>query len=177
MKMAGYQPPTRNEYAPLFHRTLRDTVQTLIRVDDEKEIKRVCDLIDVAEAPPPIITEGAFETVKELSKGYALAVVTSRIKAYAYEPPLDTLESYFKAMVAYEDTQNHKPNPKPLLLAASQLGVRPQECIYVGDAESDLVAAHAAGMKFILYSKEKIDGADASTPDFGKIVGLVQQLS
>ncbi len=177
MKQAGYQPPTKDEYIPLFHRTMRDTVKIIAKTDDEHEIRRICDLINIVDAPPPIVATGAPEAIEELSKHYVLAVVTSRIKAYAYEPPLNTLEHFFRATVAYEDTENHKPHPEPLLLAADQLKVRPEECVYIGDVENDLMAARAAGMKFILYSKEEITGADACASDFGSVVKLVRSLS
>ncbi|HLZ22617.1 MAG TPA: HAD family hydrolase [Ktedonobacterales bacterium] len=47
-----------------------------------------------------------------------------------------------------------KPHPRGLLLAAERLGVRPDECVYVGDrAEVDGPAAEAAGMPcFIVTS-------------------------
>lgn len=176
MTRAGYRAPTKDEYLPLFHRTLRDTVQILTGLKSEAEIKRICDLIDVVGNQPPIITAGAPKVIKDLSREYALAVVTSRNKAYAYEPPLNALEPFFKATVAYEDTTRHKPDPEPLLLAASQLGVRPEECVYVGDVENDLTAARAADMKFILYSKEGKDGADGRVSRFKDIPKLIHQL-
>lgn len=39
-----------------------------------------------------------------------------------------------------------KPHPMPLLEAARQLGVAPEQCVYVGDDERDVAAARAAGM-------------------------------
>ncbi|WP_392544334.1 HAD family hydrolase [Oryzobacter telluris] len=45
-----------------------------------------------------------------------------------------------------EDTDRHKPEPDPLLHAASALGVDPATCVYVGDATVDVLAAKAAGM-------------------------------
>jgi N-acetyl-D-muramate 6-phosphate phosphatase len=39
-----------------------------------------------------------------------------------------------------------KPHPAPLLHAAQSLGVAPAQCIYIGDAERDVLAARAAGM-------------------------------
>ncbi len=122
------------------------------------------------------MTEGAPEVIRELSKRYALAVVTSRIKAYAFEPPLHALKSYFKAAIAYEDTENHKPHPEPLLLAASHLGVHPEECIYVGDAATDLAAARDAHMRYILYTKDAVDRADARTADFRELPELIRRL-
>jgi phosphoglycolate phosphatase-like HAD superfamily hydrolase len=43
-----------------------------------------------------------------------------------------------------------KPHPQPLLHAAKLAGVAPGECIYVGDAERDVQAAHAAGMQALV---------------------------
>ena len=40
-----------------------------------------------------------------------------------------------------------KPDPAPLLYAAGKLGLQPAECIYIGDAERDVLAARAAGMQ------------------------------
>lgn len=176
MTEAGYKAPTRKEYAPLFHRTFHDIVQILTGLKNEADIKKVCDMVEVVDGPPPIISPGVPETIKILSEEYPLAVVTSRIKAYAYEPPLNTLEHYFKVTIAYEDTKNHKPDPEPLILAAQQLGVRPDECVYVGDVENDMKAAHGAGMKFILYSKESVNGAEMRTADFKELPGLIRSI-
>lgn len=39
-----------------------------------------------------------------------------------------------------------KPHPAPLQLAAAELGVAPEHCVYIGDAERDIAAGRAAGM-------------------------------
>jgi phosphoglycolate phosphatase len=39
-----------------------------------------------------------------------------------------------------------KPNPLPLLKACEQLKVLPQHCLYIGDAATDVLASHGAGM-------------------------------
>ncbi len=49
-------------------------------------------------------------------------------------------------LVAMEDTERHKPDPQPLILAAGRLGGSAQTSAYVGDAAVDLLAAAAAGM-------------------------------
>lgn len=43
-----------------------------------------------------------------------------------------------------------KPDPAPLLYACELLHCKPSECIYIGDAEFDIVAGHRAGIKTIL---------------------------
>jgi phosphoglycolate phosphatase len=42
-----------------------------------------------------------------------------------------------------------KPDPAPLLLAAAELGVAAERCVYVGDAPRDVEAGRAAGMATI----------------------------
>jgi phosphoglycolate phosphatase len=39
-----------------------------------------------------------------------------------------------------------KPHPAPLLLAATELGVPAERCVYIGDAARDIEAGKAAGM-------------------------------
>jgi phosphoglycolate phosphatase len=43
-----------------------------------------------------------------------------------------------------------KPDPLPLLHAASRLGVPPGECLMIGDSSNDAHAARAAGMPVVL---------------------------
>ena len=48
-----------------------------------------------------------------------------------------------------EDTIRGKPHPDPLLLANKLLRIAPSNSVYLGDMESDLVAAVSAGWKFM----------------------------
>lgn len=60
------------------------------------------------------------------------------------------IRDYFEAIVTMDDiTGPGKPDPEVFLLAAERLGVKPQECIVVGDAPNDVLAAKAAGMKAV----------------------------
>jgi phosphoglycolate phosphatase len=45
-----------------------------------------------------------------------------------------------------------KPDPAPLLLASDIIGVDPDTCIYIGDAERDIEAGRRAGMATIAAS-------------------------
>jgi len=117
-------------------------------------------------------------TIRPNYQNYLLGIVTSRIKESVYESPkLAKLEKYFKVAVSYQDTTNHKPHPEPLLFAAQKLGAKPEECVYIGDVENDIKAARAAGMKVIIYSKNKFDQADACTSSFIKLPELISSLA
>jgi len=53
-------------------------------------------------------------------------------------------------VVAGDSTPHAKPDPTPLLTAAAALGCAAGECIYIGDAERDVAAARAAGMRALI---------------------------
>lgn len=57
------------------------------------------------------------------------------------------LHARARVIVSGDTLAQRKPHPAPLLHAAQRLGVPPAECIYIGDAERDVLAAQAAGMK------------------------------
>lgn len=80
-------------------------------------------------------------------------VVTNKPAALT-EPLLEYLglSASAGAIVSGDTLPQRKPNPAPLELAARYLGVDPANCIYLGDAERDIVAGRAAGMRTIATS-------------------------
>lgn len=69
-----------------------------------------------------------------------------------------------------------KPHPRPVRCAVEQLGMQPSECALVGDSHTDVVAAHAVGVRVIGYAKTPerrprliAAGADAVVEDMGDI--------
>lgn len=49
-------------------------------------------------------------------------------------------------IVSGDSTLHSKPHTAPMLLAAQQLSVKPEQILYLGDAERDMQAAKACGM-------------------------------
>ncbi len=92
--------------------------------------------------------------------GKRIACVTSRrlFSLEAFFNYLD-LDRYFDLLVTPEDTVGHKPGPEPALFAAERLGVRPERCVFIGDATFDVQCGHAAGMDTVLV---KWGGMDPS---------------
>jgi phosphoglycolate phosphatase len=74
-------------------------------------------------------------------------IVTNKA-GWLTEPLLEQmgLRARFDCVVSGDTLAERKPHPLPLLHAAKLAGVAPGECVYVGDAERDVQAAHAAGM-------------------------------
>ena len=97
----------------------------------------------------------AFPGVSEVIKKIELAeikwaVVTN--KSQRFTKPLTDAMSLFSsagAVVSGDTTPYSKPHPAPLLEAANRLGIPPENCLYVGDDERDIVAGRAAGMQTV----------------------------
>lgn len=94
----------------------------------------------------------AFEGVPEAlgrlnTAGIPWGIVTNK-PGWLTEPLLQAVNLARRAQVVVSaDTLAHrKPHPAPLLHAAGKLEVSPSQCIYIGDAEGDVLAAEAAGM-------------------------------
>ncbi|AOX99835.1 HAD family hydrolase [Jeongeupia sp. USM3] len=56
-----------------------------------------------------------------------------------------------------------KPDPRPMLHAAEQLGVPAESCIYIGDAERDIEAGRRVGMKTVIADYGYISVDDRPT--------------
>jgi pyrophosphatase PpaX len=81
------------------------------------------------------------------AEGRKLGIVTAkrhRTVALALER-FPALSDEFDIVVAHEDTERHKPDPDPVLLAIERLGGTPAQAAYVGDSPFDIRAAKAAG--------------------------------
>ena len=89
--------------------------------------------------------EHALEQLR--ADGRRLGLVTAKRRStveLAFEHvPLGHL---FETIVGGDETERHKPDPEPLLLAAERLGASPADTVYVGDSPFDIRAAKAAGM-------------------------------
>jgi pyrophosphatase PpaX len=85
--------------------------------------------------------------VRLREEGRRLGIVTAKRRS-TVELAFDRvpLGHLFETIVGGDETERHKPDPEPLLLAAERLGADPAETAYVGDSPFDVRAAKAAGM-------------------------------
>lgn len=88
-------------------------------------------------------------------------VVTSKPE-YLAVSLLDSLELLTRAacVVGGDTLEKRKPHPAPLLHGCALADLKPETCIYVGDAESDIVAGRRAGMKTLIASFGYLSAAD-----------------
>jgi len=121
----------------------------------------------------------------ELAHTFAtLGVVTTKTGKYSRELlEYFGLMKYFEVLIGYEDIQNPKPHPEPILKALNQLDFSSETTAYmVGDSTADLVAAKEAKITNVAvlcgYGKPDVLAKDA---DFTKnntfsAVELIQNL-
>ena len=95
---------------------------------------------------------GMLELLARLERdGIRWGIVTNKPGALT-EPLVEALGLRSRAgvVVSGDTLPERKPHPAPLWHAAERLGVEPPECVYVGDAERDVLAARAAGMRAVV---------------------------
>lgn len=105
----------------------------------------------------------AVENVLEVldQRGYQLACITNKPKQFTI-PLLDYLDvsRYFPLILSGDSLSNKKPAPDQLQHAAEFFGVGPENCLMVGDTNTDIAAALNCDMAavFVTYGYgEKAD--------------------
>lgn len=95
------------------------------------------------------------EGVRELLETLAAHKVPMSVVTGRHEEDLEILlkphkiHHYFVTLIADSQLPHSKPAPDGILLAASRMGIDPAHAIYVGDSQSDVQAAHAAGAQAV----------------------------
>jgi N-acetyl-D-muramate 6-phosphate phosphatase len=96
--------------------------------------------------------KGMLELLARLESERVLWGVVTNKPGFLTEPLLEQLGLRHRAgvIVSGDTLTERKPHPLPLLHAAERLGVAPSTSAYVGDAQRDVLAARAAGMRAVV---------------------------
>lgn len=93
--------------------------------------------------------------------GVKIGCVTNKAAAFTLPILRDLgIADYFEIVICGDTLAKKKPDPLPLLHAAEQLGVQPQNSLMLGDSMSDVKAARAAGFSIICMSYGYNHGED-----------------
>jgi N-acetyl-D-muramate 6-phosphate phosphatase len=90
---------------------------------------------------------GMLDVLNELDQaGIVWGVVTNKLRFLA-APILEQLglRQRCATLVGGDTAAHNKPHPAPIEFALRELGVRPADAVYVGDARKDVLAGKAAG--------------------------------
>jgi N-acetyl-D-muramate 6-phosphate phosphatase len=103
-------------------------------------------------AETTVLFDGVAQMLAALEqRGLPWGIVTNKFSRFT-KPVVHALGLAARAgtVVSGDTTTNPKPHPAPLLLAAREMRVAPERCIYVGDDRRDIEAGNAAGMSTIV---------------------------
>ncbi len=95
---------------------------------------------------------GIGEVLAELKhRGLNWGIVTNK-PTFLTEPLITRLGLPWPpaSIISGDSTNNRKPHPEPMLLACTQAGSQPAQCLYVGDAARDIEAGRRAGMRTLV---------------------------
>jgi phosphoglycolate phosphatase len=92
---------------------------------------------------------GLFDVLATLHPTWRLGMATNRGATVPQVMRRFGLATWLDVAVGVLDVRRPKPAPDVILECLSRLGVPPSAGLYVGDAESDLIAARAAGVEFV----------------------------
>ncbi|MEM7245742.1 MAG: HAD family hydrolase [Acidobacteriota bacterium] len=134
----------------LKNRALGEVLESLnLDPSIEPEFRRRRDERYIGELANVSWLSGAPELLERARAQAPVAIVTAAWVSYvdAMDAVLD-LRSRVDLVITADDTPGkHKPAPDGLLMAAERIGAPPEDCLYVGDQEFDMVAANRAGME------------------------------
>lgn len=156
------------------------------RLGLDDELHRLYDRLN-HHFPRPMrhfrLIAGAKQMLEELAPRYVMAVVSARddrsTRAF-----LDQfgLMPFFQVIVTAVTAEHTKPYPDPLYFAARQMGVRPENCLMIGDTTVDILAGKRAGAQtvgvlcgFGERSELEKTGADLileQTPDLTRVLSI-----
>ncbi len=150
-------PPLRSDQLEYVHvSTAKEAVDYLFRHSpfrDQAQAYR--ETMDYRPFVPLMqLQPNVREVLSRLRPKYWTAIATNRGLSMPYVMEDHRLNGLFDLTVTSLDVRNPKPHPECLLKVLGHFGVNPDEALYVGDADVDLLVSRAAGVPFVAYRNQ-----------------------
>ncbi|MES2580446.1 MAG: HAD-IA family hydrolase [Pseudomonadota bacterium] len=119
-------------------------------------------IYDTVFTRSPVLLQGIAALLQVIeSKELKWGIVTNKPRRFT-QPLIKSmgLDQRAACVVSGDDAPQPKPSPATLLMACEQINVKPENCIYIGDAERDIQAGKAAGMQTAVALFGYIDISD-----------------
>lgn len=110
----------------------------------------------------PVLFEGMAELLAMIeSQGIPWGIVTNKPRRFTV-PMVRAmgLDQRAACVISGDDAARAKPHPDTLLMACEIIRKQPQDCIYVGDAQRDIDAGIAAGMRTVVATYGYLNAMD-----------------
>lgn len=121
--------------------------------------------------------QGISETLHTIETlGLKWGVVTNKRQRFT-QPLMDAFDLTERAacIISGDTTANSKPHPEPMFAACKQADVKPENCVYIGDASHDIAAGKSARMKTLAAVYGYIKAGDQ--PESWGADGLIEHPS
>jgi HAD superfamily hydrolase (TIGR01549 family) len=110
-----------------------------------------------------VVTDENIQALDDLVRsGKRLMILTSRAEIEMLHL-LDSkhhLASRIANFYYKENMTHHKPDPRAFEIIEREHGLKPEQCVYVGDSPSDAAAAKGAGLHFIACLESGVRTSD-----------------
>ena len=141
------------------------------------------DFYDEVFTRNPVLFDGVPELLDFIeSQSMQWGVVTNKPRRFS-APLINAIgiAERMACLVCGDDAEKPKPAPDTLFLACKLADANPEDCFYVGDAERDIQAGNAAGMKTVVAMYGYLDekdrphewGAHHFIDDAREMIGLI----
>lgn len=140
---------------------IKQAVPDLAAADQQHLLSYMLDCYQNNIAEHSRFFHGISETLDKIeSLGLKWGVVTNKRERFT-QPLMDAFNLTNRAacIISGDTTANSKPHPEPMFAACTQADVKPENCVYIGDASHDIAAGKNANMKTLaaLYGYIKTD--------------------
>jgi phosphoglycolate phosphatase len=134
---------------------------------------RFLSLYDAALAVDTALFTGMEHVLARLEKRRIPWGIVTNKPGWLTDPLLHALDLFQRAgcVVSGDTVPRRKPDPEPLLHACNLIGIEPQRCVYIGDAERDVQAGNRAGMTTLIARYGYLGAEDA--PEAWEAHGIV----
>jgi HAD superfamily hydrolase (TIGR01509 family) len=106
--------------------------------------------LEALDEVPHEMMAGVQEMLVKLAAKYPMSTISTggapRVERFLEHYKVREL---FKTVVGAQTTRRMKPHPEPLLFAAAAMGVKPEECLMIGDTTIDIRTGRSAGAQTV----------------------------
>ncbi len=191
-KEAGHAQVELTKLRPFVSRGARIMIEEALRCIETEAVETQVDVlldrlledywVNIDRFSRPY--DGVIEVLEALiASGATLGVCTNKREAPALEllKRLDMLK-YFPAVLGADSVPAHKPDPAHLTQTISRAGGNENRCVMIGDSDTDVKTAKAAGIPVIVVDFGYTDvppenlGGDILVSHYHEIPGALAQL-
>lgn len=138
----------RESVLPFLGPTLAETFNTIDPALTESLIEAYRTWNNNMHDQMAVPFDGVVDTLYKLKEqGYKLAIVSTKRRAMIDRGvKLMKCENLFDTIVGLDDVKKAKPDPEPIELALTRLGVEKEQALMIGDNMHDIVGGQRAGV-------------------------------